>query len=208
MAITIATLIAAGLAPTQARTFAAPLASACEEFDLNTALRQAGLVGQCRIESADFAHLEESLFYNRPERIMEIFPSRVRSLADAQTLVRNPQKLGNRVYAGRLGNGDEASGDGWRFRGRGPIQITGRTNYTDLGTTLGGRSAEAVAELMTDDPIEWACRSAAWFFTSRGCSAMADASNWDAITRAVNGPRMLESARRRQYCQQALEALR
>lgn len=201
MGITIATLIAAGLAPTQARTFAEPLAAACEHFGFRSPNRQAALVGQCRVESKGFADLEEDLYYRTPERIAEIFAA-ARPLSVAQKLVRNPQALANRVYAGRLGNGDEASGDGWRYRGRGLIQITGLENYAAFELSTGVDVVERPEQLA--EPVG-ACMSAAWFLL-RVIPEM-DACHWDGVTKAVN-PRMLEADRRRQYSQQALEAFR
>ena len=201
--VTVGSLIAAGLAPTQARQFAEPLAAACARFDINTPARLAGFVAQCHIESAGFTRLEEGLSYSTPERIRAVFPSRVPSLADAARLVRQPQALANRVYSGRLGNGDEASGDGWRYRGRGIVQLTGRANYADAATALGRPYVEQ-PELVALPPD--ACLTAAWFWHSRKLSILADSAQWDAITRAVNGPAMLHADLRRQHAEQALTA--
>lgn len=203
MNITIASLIAAGIPPTQARTFADPLAKACARFSINTPARVAGFLAQCRVESSDFTTLEEGLYYTTPERVRAVFPSRVPSLADAATLCRNPQRLANRVYAGKIGNGDEASGDGWRFRGRGLKQLTGRANYAEAQRAL-GRSYLTNPDLVAqpDD----ACLTAAWFWNSAKGNLLADSAQWDVITRAVNGPAMLQADRRRQYSQQGMEA--
>jgi putative chitinase len=201
--ITVQRLIAAGVPPTQARQFAESLAAACARFDITTPARVAGFVAQCRVESADFTRLEENLHYTTPERIRSVFPSRVPSLADAARLVRNPQALANRVYQSRLGNGPEASGDGWRYRGRGIVQLTGRANYAD--------AAEALARPYVEQPElvalpADACLTAAWYWHSRKLSILADSAQWDAITRAVNGPAMLHADLRRQHAEQALTA--
>lgn len=201
--ITVRSLVAAGLAPTQARTFAEPLAAACARFQIDTPARVAGFVAQARVESADFTRLEENLSYTTPERIRGVFPSRVPSLADAARLVRNPQSLANRVYASRLGNGPEASGDGWRYRGRGVVQLTGRANYADAAESLARPYVER-PELVAE-PAD-ACLTAAWFWHSRKLSILADSAQWDAITRAVNGPAMLHADLRRQHAEQALTA--
>lgn len=201
--VTVQRLVAAGLAPTQARQFAEPLAAACARFDINTAARIASFVAQLRVESADFTRLEENLSYTTPERIRAVFPSRVPSLADAARLVRNPQALANRVYASRLGNGPEASGDGWRYRGRGVVQLTGRANYADAAESLARPYVER-PELVAE-PAD-ACLTAAWFWHSRKLSILADSAQWDAITRAVNGPAMLHADLRRQHAEQALTA--
>ena len=163
----------------------------------------AGFVAQCRVESADFTRLEENLHYSTPERIRAVFPSRVPSLADAARLVRNPKALANRVYHSRLGNGPEGSGDGYAFRGRGIVQLTGRANYAD--------AAEALARPYVEQPElvaqpSDACLTAAWFWHSRKLSILADSAQWDAITRAVNGPAMLHADLRRQHAEQALTA--
>lgn len=202
--ITIATLIACGIAPTQARAFADPLATACARFSIDTPQRVAGFIGQCVVESVGFTRLEEGLFYTTPERIRSVFPSRVPSLAVAATLARNPRALANRVYAGRLGNGDEASGDGWAYRGRGLIQLTGRDNYAAAAAGCGKLYLER-PDLVAQP--EDAALTAAWFWSSAGLNALADTKNWDGITRRVNGPAMLHKAERTAATLEALEAL-
>jgi len=202
--LTLPTLIAAGVPPTQARQYVDPLAAACARFGINTPARIAGFLAQCRVESADFTRLEENLFYTTPERIRQVFPSRVASMADAARLVRNPKALANCVYAGKIGNGNEASGDGFRFRGRGIKQLTGRANYADAAEGLGRPYLEQ-PDLVAQP--EDACLTAAWFFASAKGNLLADSAQWDAITRAVNGPGMLQASLRRQYAEQALEVL-
>lgn len=202
--LTLANLIAAGVAPTQARAFLAPLSAACARFAINTPARIAGFVAQCRVESAGFTALEESLYYRDPARIMRIWPSRVTSLQQAQSLARNPQGLANVVYANRLGNGDAASGDGWRFRGRGLKQLTGKANYADAAQAL-NRPYVTDPDLVAQP--EDACMTAAWFWHANKLSLLADSAQWDAITRAVNGPGMLQAAERRQYSEEAARVL-
>jgi putative chitinase len=203
--ITIATLIAAGVQPTQARIFADPLAKACDRFDITTAPRVAGFLAQCRVESANFTALEEGLFYRSPERIGEVFKRlRPRGQDGLAKLARNPQALANAAYAHINGNGDEASGDGWRYRGRGLKQLTGRANYADAAEALGRPYIEQ-PDLVAQP--EDACLTAAWFWHSAKGNLLADAERWDAITRAVNGPGMLQADLRRQYAQDALRVL-
>lgn len=201
--ITIASLIRAGIAPTQARAFADPLAAACERFGIDNPQRVAGFVAQCRAESAGFSRLEEGLYYTTPERIRAVFPSRVPNLSAAGRLARNPQALANCVYANRLGNGDEASGDGWRYRGRGLIQLTGRDNYAAAAAGCGKLYLER-PDLVAKP--EDACLTAAWFWASAGLNALADIRDWNGITRRVNGPAMLHAAERMRYTGEALEA--
>lgn len=203
MNITFGTLLAAGIAPTPARAFADPLAAACARFDINTPARIAGFVAQCRAESAGFTALEENLYYTSPERIRRIFPSTVPDLEVAARIARNAKALANRVYGGRLGNGPESSGDGWRFRGRGLKQLTGRFNYTQAAIALDRPYVEHPG--LVAEP-EGACLTAAWFWYQHGCNVFADSSQWDAITRVVNGPAMLQAAARRQYSDDGVRA--
>lgn len=200
--ITVATLIAAGIGPTQARQFAEPLAAACRRFDITTPPRVAGFLAQCNVESAGFTRLEENLNYRRPERLRDIFPSRVKSLDDAARLVAaGPQAIANRVYAGKIGNGDEASGDGWRYRGRGLKQLTGRANYADAADAMGRPYLERPDLVALPED---ACLTAAWFWHTAKCNILADSAQWDAITRAVNGPGMLQADARRQFAEEAV----
>jgi putative chitinase len=198
-------LIAAGIGPTQAKQFAAFLQDACARFEINTPARQAAFVAQTRHESGGFVHLEESLYYTTPERIRAMWPVRVPSLGDAATLTRNPQALANRVYAGRNGNGDAASGDGWAFRGRGLLQVTGRANYAAMTQAINdGNDFESVPDLLAQPA--WACMSAAAWWASHGCNALADSSQIDAITRVINGPAMAGAMERRENYREAMAA--
>lgn len=201
--ITVSTLIAAGIGPTQARLFADPLQAACGHFGIDTPVRQAAFVAQCAHESEGFVHLEESLYYTTPERIRAMWPTRVPSLYDASLLIRNPQALANRVYSNRNGNGDESSGDGWRYRGRGLIQLTGRANYMAAESAI-GEPYKADPDLVATPPH--AAMTAAWFFAAGGCLPLADASNIDAITRIINGSAMAGRDDRRQRFEQAVRA--
>lgn len=201
--ITVAALIAAGIEPTQAKAWVTPLSVAAEHFQINTPPRVAAWVSQCAHESAGFSRLEESLFYRQPERIRAMFPSRVPSLADAALLVGKPEQLANRVYSNRLGNGDEASGDGWRYRGRGLIQLTGRANYQAAGAAI-DQPYERCPHLLTQ-PLH-AATTAAWFFVTKGCLPLADAANVEAITRVINGPALAGLDDRRERFDDALRA--
>ena len=201
--INVAALVAAGINPTQARQFEGPLQATFARFAIDTPLRQAAFVAQCAHESTHFTTLEESLFYRKPERICAIFKSKVPNLAIAQTLACNPRLLANRVYANRNGNQDEASGDGWRYRGRGLIQLTGRTNYTRAATDL-QRDYVGHPDLVLQ-PLD-ACLTAGWFWNSAKLNALADAKRIDDITRAINGPAMAGAKERRELFEAALAA--
>ena len=135
--ITLQQMVACGIAPTQARQFKDALPEALKAFDINTPTRIAAFVAQAAHESKNFTDLEEDLWYTTPERIRQMWPNRVPTLSAAAELLRQPQKLANRVYSNRLGNGDESSGDGWKYRGRGLFQLTGRSNYMAAGAGLG-----------------------------------------------------------------------
>ena len=198
MNLSLGSLVVAGIAPTQARMFLEPLTEACKHYAIDTHARLAGFVAQCRVESRDFTALEENLNYRSPERLRAIFPSRVHSMADAAALVaRGPRAIANRVYAGKNGNGDEASGDGWKYRGRGLIQLTGRANYARFGMDT---DPDAVSQ------PRLAAVTAASFWAANNLNRFADSAQWDAITRAVNGPAMLHADLRRQYSEEGVQA--
>lgn len=187
-------LISAGVHPTQAKAFAEPLKAAMALFDISTDERQAAFLAQAMIESQEFTRLEENLFYTTPARINAIF-SAVKSDAEAALYVRNPKALANKVYANRNGNGDEASGDGWLFRGRGLFQLTGRANYKDAALGVGLGSVYLQRPELVAMPSD-AALTAAWFWTSKGCNQLIDSGNFDATTRLINGPAMLHKHER------------
>lgn len=167
----------------KAALFCQPLMDAMREFDINTPDRQAMFLAQVAHESAELTRLEENLRYS-PARIMEVFPRYVSSWRDADALSKSPEKLACRVYGGRMGNGDEASGDGYRYRGRGLIQLTGRDNYRLAGSALHLALIERPELLLQPDV---AARSAAWFWFSHGCNQLADAGDFLGVTRRING---------------------
>lgn len=201
--INIATLIAAGIAPSQARQWAGPLSAAALRFGIDRPVREAAWISQCAHESAGFTHVEENLYYTTAERVRVMWPTLVPSLDDAARLLRAPQALANRVYAGRNGNGNEASGDGWAYRGRGVLQLTGRANYRAAAAAL-DQPYEAQPDLVSQ-PLH-AAMTAAHFFVSINGLALADASNVDALTRAINGAAMAGRDDRRQRFDQAVRA--
>jgi putative chitinase len=202
--ITAANLVAAGIAPAQANLFAEPLTIACERFDIITPERVAAFLGQCMVESALFKHTEEVLYYNDPARIFSVFRSHFESVQDAIPYAMKPAKLGARVYANRLGNGDEASADGFKYRGRGLLQITGRDAYAGAGNGL-AHDYVGQPDLVALPPD--ACLTAAWYWHTNDLNRLADAGDIDAITRAVNGRAMLDRDERKQYAQAALDVL-
>lgn len=204
MKLTVSQLIACGISATQANTFVQPLGVACDRFDINTTLRLAAFIGQCMVESDRLVKTEEDLFYRAADHIFEVFPSKFRNAAEAAPYIKNPVRLGARVYAGYEGNGDEASGDGYTFRGRGLLQVTGRNKYADAANGLA--HSYLTSPSLVASPAD-ACLTAGWYWNCNKLNVLADASAIDEITRAVNGRAMRLATLRRQYTQHALEAL-
>ncbi len=176
-------LVEAGIAPRVAENYAQPLAAACERFDIRTPARVAAFVSQCAFESRGFVALEEGMLHRTPERICAMWPECVRDLSEAESLVGAPQRLANHVHAGRHGNGDAASGDGWRYRGRGLIRLLGRAVYREAGAAL-ERPYEASPELVARP--QDACLASAWYWRQRGFNELADRLQFDAITRFIH----------------------
>ncbi len=156
------------------------------KFQINTPLRLAHFLAQCGHESGGFRATQENLNYSA-KGLMGTFKKYFPTEALANAYQRNPQKIANKVYANRMANGDEASGDGYKFRGRGYIQLTGKDNYTQFGNSIG--------ENITSNPDvvsgKYALLSAAWFWSKNGLNKLADGGATDAvvtsITKRVNG---------------------
>jgi putative chitinase len=159
-----------------------PIADACASWDINTAVRIAMFLAQTAHESAGFRRLIESLKYSAAG-LRRTWPQRF-SAADAQDMAYDEVRIGERAYGGRMGNGPEGSGDGFTYRGRGLIQITGRANYVVMGEHLGA-DLTVEPELLTD-PL-WAAYAAACFWDLNGCSDAADADDFRRVTRIING---------------------
>jgi putative chitinase len=154
------------------------------KYEINTPNRVAGFFAQCGHESAGFKVLEENLHY-RAETLDKIFPKYFKNAGrDANAYAKQPEKIANVVYASRMGNGDTASGDGYRFRGRGVIQLTGRDNYTNFGKTI-GMTAEQVIDYVTTK--KGALESACWYWNSRNINAACDADDITKMTKLING---------------------
>ena len=199
--MTVEELIAAGVHPTQAKVFAQPLVEAMARFDITSHLRRSAFIAQMMHESNSFTRLEESLRYTTAERINRVFRL---PIDVAQEYVKAPQKLANRVYANRLGNGPESSGEGWKFRGRGLVQLTGKENYTRASKALG------VFYNMSPESVclpKHAALTAAWFWQLYGCNDPADRGDIDAITRKINGPAMMGREERADLYRHILQVL-
>ena len=162
----------------------------------------AAFLGQCAVESAGFRSLEEDLCYSA-SRLCQVWPDRFPNVDSTVSYTMQPEALANRVYANRLGNGDEASGDGWRFRGRGLIQITGRTAYERFANAMYMSLDQAVNHAATQ---AGAVDSAVWFWTVNQLNAPASAWSIDVITRKINGGDT-GAAERTRLCSAALHAI-
>jgi len=156
------------------------------KFAINTPLRLAHFLAQCGHESGGFRATQENLNYSA-KGLNGIFKKYFPTEAAAAAYARNPQKIANKVYGGRMGNGLEASGDGYKFRGRGYIQLTGKENYTAFGKAIG----EDILANPDKVASTYALLSAAWFFSKNGLHKMADGGATDqvvtSITKRVNG---------------------
>ena len=158
-----------------------PLTSAFERFEINTPERQAAFIGQCAHESANFKTLQENLNYSA-KGLNATWPSRFPTEEAAQPFHRQPEKIANKVYSGRMGNLDE--GDGWKFRGRGLIQLTGKDNYRLASDALGVDFVKDPDLVLTK---EYAALTAAWFWNKRSLNKEADAKDFTGMTKKING---------------------
>lgn len=187
-----------------AAAHAAALEKARLESSVDNVRRLCAFLGQIYVETAGLTVMEENMNYRNPERLDALF-SKVKGVEDAKALIaKGPQAIANRVYGGRadLGNGDEASGDGWRFRGSGYKQLTGRYNYREMGKLV-SLDLENNPDWVRVNPT--AAQVAFAFWDAKKCSPLADAGDIEAITERVNGPAKLALAERRAATARALD---
>jgi putative chitinase len=151
-------------------------------FEINTPQRQAAFIGQCQHESDNFRVLEENLHYSATG-LMNTWPSRFNS-DNVAKYEKQPELIANKVYAGRMGNGNEETGDGWKYHGRGLIQLTGKDNYTLCGDALTLDLINNPEQVLTP---EVACLSAGWFWRKHGLNELAEAAQYELMTKRING---------------------
>jgi putative chitinase len=181
----------------------APIQAACLKYDISNVRRVASFLAQMAHESGLAAGVQENLNYSAA-RLVQVWPSRFPTIAAATPYAANPQKLANFVYANRMGNGDIASGDGWRFRATGP-GLTGRDNWRRFGETIGKSAEEAVAYALT---VPGAVASFGWFWFVNGLNALADTAGIEDETRKINGGTIGLADRKARFDRVVAELLR
>jgi putative chitinase len=159
------------------------LSQCLPDYDINTPRRVAAFIAQCSHESGGFKFLSENLNY-RAESLMRVWPKYFKDLATAKRYAHNPERIANRAYANRMGNGNEASGDGWRFCGRGLIQLTGKDNYQAFADSIETELEDIPHYLAT---FEGAVQSACWFWENNNLNKWADAGDITTLTKKING---------------------
>ena len=154
----------------------------CEKYGINTPIRLAAFLAQTSHESTDFKVLQENLNYSATQ-LVKTWPKRFTNKS-AAAYANKPEKIANKVYADRMGNGNEASGEGYKFRGRGLIQLTGKDNYTRFGASLNSTAEQASDYCSTQ---KGAFESACWYWRANNLNKFADADDIVGMTEAING---------------------
>lgn len=152
------------------------------KYEINTINRVSGFIAQCAHESAEFTVMKENLNYSA-QGLLKIFGKYFDNVTAAK-YARKPEMIASRVYGGRMGNGVESTGDGYKFRGRGFIQLTGKDNYTAFAKSINKTLDETIAYLET---FAGALESACWFWKSRNLNISCDANDIVAMTKKING---------------------
>jgi putative chitinase len=159
------------------------LSNVLPEYEIDSPQRVSAFIAQCTHESGGFKRLKENLNY-RWESLRKVFPKYFPTDELAQEYAHKQDQIANRVYGGRMGNGDESSGDGFRYCGRGLIQLTGKNNYTKFAESI-GMSVEEVPALL--ETFEGAVKSACWFWKTNNLNQYADAGDILTMTKRING---------------------
>ena len=152
-----------------------------QKYDINTPLRQAAFIGQCQHESGNFKFVKENLNYSA-KALMATWPSRFPNPEVAAEYERQPEKIADKVYSGRMGNTED--GDGSKYIGRGLIQVTGKENYTHCGQALG---VDLLANPELLEQPKYAALSAGWFWNKKGLNSLADSKDYKTMTQRING---------------------
>jgi len=152
-------------------------------YEINTVERVSAFIAQCAHESGGFRRLKENLNY-KWESLRRVFPKYFPTDDVAQEYAHKPEQIANRVYGGRMGNGDESTGDGFRYCGRGLIQLTGRNNYTKFAESI-HMAVEEVPTLL--ETYDGAVKSACWFWQTNNLNQWADVGDIVTMTKRING---------------------
>ena len=191
--------------PELAERWVEALNETCEEFGIDTPFRIAGFLSNVAHESAGFKFVKENLNYSAAS-LMRVWPQRFPTVEIAQRYAMQPEKIANRAYADRMGNGDEASGDGAKFLGRGLIQLTGKNNYVAYSLACNN---EALQHPEIVEQPKYAAESAGWFWNVNRLNTLADAQDVGGMCRRINGgyngldDRQMKYARLMDYFNQA-----
>lgn len=161
------------------------LVDTCIQFDITSDMRVAAFLANVGIESAQLRVIQENLNYSQ-KGLRGTFPKYFTTDEQATLYARQPEKIANKVYANRMENGPEASGDGWKYRGRGLIQVTGKQNYGDCGGDL---SLDLIGQPDTLLDPKYATMSAGWFWGVKTLNKVADTGNFKEVCYGVNGRR-------------------
>jgi putative chitinase len=172
------------------------------DYDINTPQRVAAFIAQCAHESGGFRAIKENLNY-KAASLCKVWPRYFPTMEVANAYAQQPEKIANRAYANRMGNGPEESGDGWKFCGRGLIQLTGKSNYTAFAESLEISPDEASEYLAT---FEGAAQSACWFWEKNNLNHWADLGDIEKMTKIINGGTLGLEDRKKHY-QHALHIL-
>jgi putative chitinase len=153
------------------------------EYNIDTPQREAAFLAQCIHESGSFQAIKENLNY-KATSLQKVFPKYFPTPELAEAYAKQPEKIANRVYANRMGNGSEESGDGYRYCGRGLIQLTGKSNYQAFADSMEGQLEDVTDYLAT---FEGAVQSACWFWETNDLNELADIGDIKAMTKKING---------------------
>jgi len=160
-----------------------PLNDTFDRWEISTLEEQACFIGQFSYESNHFKDLSENLNY-RPETLMKLWPKRFPSMDEALKYAHQPEKIANHIYSNRMGNRDEASGDGWRFRGSAICQLTGHDNFYHAGQALG---IDLVHNPDLARTPKYAAQIGGWYWKTHKCNEAAQAKNYNKLTEIING---------------------